>query len=123
MAGLPYITWRQSASRLTKESVPHPFGVEYEKFQIVFRGLSNAPRKRSKAIQTLKTLLIRKRPKSFALSTLKSEWYFVKSALEAVLKQRVPKGALPFRVFAEYQARTRSRSAVDMLLQVDEAIL
>lgn len=122
MAGLPYITWRQSAARLAKKPVQHPFGVEYEKFRIVFRGLANAPRKPSKAIQSLKAFLIRSRPKSFALSTLKSEWYFLRCALETVLKQKEARQAIRFRVFAEYQSRTRSRSAADMLLQEDEAI-
>lgn len=123
MAGLPWITWRQSAARLAKSEIKHPFGVEYEKFRIVQKALEGAPRKLEKMIAAIKAVLLRKSNCSFAYASLRDEWYFLKSAIETISKQRVPRTAVPFRVYAEYQRKAQYRSAADVLLQEDEALL
>ncbi len=122
MAGLPYISWRQSADRLKKTQIVHPYSLEFEKFRIVERSLIPIPRNADSAKETLRISLLRKKAPDTATRFLRNEWYFLKCAVESAYFKGEERRALPFRIYAEYRRRTQSRTPADQVLQEEEAL-
>lgn len=122
MAGVPWVSWRQSAERLQDFEFHHPYGIEYEKFRIVEKALRTRPRSCAKAVDQLKTSLLRTKSGRYAVKKLKSEWYFLKVSIDAVYQQKTDLPAIPYRVFAEYQSRTRAKSSADLLWEEEESL-
>jgi hypothetical protein len=124
MAGLPAIRWRQSMDRCRglKDGASH--GVTYARFLIVEATLKHPAANAEEAIERLETRLLQASDHDvFACNALAENWYFLRRAIESVLKSKhQPDEAIPYRIFAEYQRRFRVRSALDILLAEREVI-
>ena len=114
MAGLPFISWRQSATRCGRTKAAQHFPLQYEMFQEVARTLARPPKTVEKAMeQAEKYLLTNKRQNQLSIQRLREEWYFFRVAIKKEYANKTERSALPFRVFAEYQRRTSTRSRYD----------
>jgi hypothetical protein len=114
MAGLPYISWRQSNSRCKEHQIAHPYGFEFETFQEASRALKVLPENVNEAVACVEVYLTSKRHKNGATERLKHDWYYFRESIEKVLSKRPLTSALPFVVFAEYQRRMSSQTPYDL---------
>jgi hypothetical protein len=118
MAGLPFISWRQSAARCRRIKAAQHFPLQYEMFQEVARALVSPPKTVENAIeQAEKYLLTNKRQSQLSIQRLREEWYFFRVAIETAYANKTERTAMPFKVFAEYQRRTATRSRYDQVMQ------
>lgn len=123
MAGLPFISWRQSAIRCRRLDAGHRFPLQYEMFQEVARALATPPKTAEQAIeQAKKYLLTSKRQSQLSIQWLRDKWYFFRVAIETAYADKTERAAMPFKVFAEYQRRTSSPSRVDQVMQEEERL-
>jgi hypothetical protein len=123
MAGLPFIRWRQSASRCVRTKANHAFRNIYELFIEVQRALASPPQRAKFAIGQVEAHLKKsKRQSKYATQTLKEEWYYLRVAIETVYSRKPPKDAIPYRVFAEYRQRSSARSQLDQVLEEEERL-
>lgn len=121
MAGLPFISWRQSASRCVKIRATHAFGNIFELFLELERALTDSPETAKLALEQVKTHLKKsKRQSEYTTQTLREEWYYLRVAIETAYSRKPPKDAIPYRVFAEYRRRSSSRSQLDQVLAKEE---
>lgn len=123
MAGLPFITWRQSVSRCLKAKASHPFLNIYELFLEVQRALNGPPQTAELAMEQAKLHLKKsKQKREYSIQILREEWYYLRVAIEAAYSQKPPRSAIPFRVFAEYRRRTSCRSQLDQFMAKEECL-
>jgi hypothetical protein len=123
MAGLPFIGWRQSATRCRCTKAAQYFPFQYEMFQEVARALARPPKTAEQAIEQAKNyLLTSKRQSQLSIQRLRDEWYFFRVAIETAYANKTERTPVPYRVFAEYQRRTSSRSRFDQVMQEEERI-
>lgn len=122
MAGLPKITWRQSSAVCVKETIGHPYEAEYEKFSMVLKAFGSPPADAAVAIGRIRRFLLNKPASGYVISTLRKEWYYLQVAIEEAYAAKSPRSAIPYRVYAEYQRRTSSRSAYDQLMEHELAL-
>ena len=123
MAGLPFITWRQSASRCVKTKAGHAFLNIYEQFLDVERALIGPPQTAKLAIEQAKAHLRKgKRQRKNSTKTLKEEWYYLRLAIASAYSRKPPKDAIPYRVFAEYRRRSSARSQLDQVMEKEERL-
>ena len=123
MAGLPFIGWRQSATRCRRTKAGQYFHFQYEMFQEVAHALARPPKTAEQAIeQAKKYLLTSKRQSQLSIKQLRDEWYFFQVAIETAYENKTERTALPYKVFAEYQRRTSARSRFDQVMQEEERL-
>jgi hypothetical protein len=123
MAGVPRITWRQSAARLAKVEVSHPHEAEYKRFQMFAAAFGpKVPKHAESAIERVQGFLSRKSSRDFAIERLRKDWYFVKVGIERAFTDAIPKSAVPFRAFQAYRSRANAPQPGDLLLAEDEAL-
>lgn len=123
MAGLPFITWRQSVSRCIGTKAIHPYLYMYELFLEVKRALDDPPKNAELAIEQVNAYLKKsKRQHDYSIQTLKAECYYLRVAIEAAYSRKPPSTAIPFRVFAEYERRSSSHSQLDQVLAKEERL-
>jgi hypothetical protein len=58
--------------------------------------------------------------REYSVRTLIEEWYYLRVAIETAYSQKPPRGAVPFRVFAEYRRRSSGRSQLDQVMAKEE---
>jgi hypothetical protein len=124
MAGLPFVAWRHSATRCGRTAANHGYGLYYEMFQHVAKALASPPGTAEAATEQVKKYLQSKR-RTGAYSIVKlveEDSYLLRKSIEAVYAALVPKSALPYRVFAEYQRRSSTRSRYDLVMQEEERL-
>jgi len=124
MAGLPAIHWRQSVDRCLRFQSRASHGLTYRQFQIVAETLTHPPTNAEEAVQRMKTRLLRaKGPDVKQCNALAENWYFLRCAIGTAFRELRPaENALPYRIFAEYQRLSSSRSPLDLLLAEREII-
>jgi len=124
LAGLPFINWRTSAQRCSKRAACHPHKFQYELFRRVERALGNpSPQTPEQALERMKECLLgNKHRDDSSVQRLKEEWYFLRCAIQHAFENGLEKGAMPYRVFAEYQRRTSRRDAYDLVMQEEEQL-
>ena len=120
MAGMPYVTWRQSAVRCAKLIPKYSPGVEYRKFRIVFKALGKPPRTAMEATRRVKAFLLRQSRRDLAIEKLRQEWYYLHTSIETIYSQKTPRKALAYQILAEYCRRLTSRSDIDLLMEGEE---
>ena len=97
--------------------------MQYETFQEVARARASPPKTIEKAIeQAEKYLLTNKRQNQLSIQRLREEWYFFRVAIEKEYAKKTERLTLPFRVFAEYQRRTSTRSRYDQVMLEEERL-
>ena len=125
LAGLPYIGWRQSATRCRK----HPSAGENGQSIQIFRTIEHIVRscvRRSDLIKHAETSLRdRKKKKSLGVTELRKKWYYLRWSIKTVLETepRVSTRSLPFAITKEYWKRTNRPSNVDALFEEEERIV
>lgn len=115
IAGLPFITCRQSTARCTK--IPGAQGLRYSMLQELTRALANSPHAATEAVEQVKDYLLRIKGNENAVRKLRREWYYLRTAIEAVYSAKLPRGSLPFRVLAEYCRRSSTPSRYDQVME------
>jgi len=119
IAGLPYMGWRQSVKR----SRPHkPLGANGGAIQIfntIRRIVQSCPRK-SELVQHAQQWLehpVHVSQKSYGVSELRRDWYYLRSSIKAVLEAGTRTRELPYAIAREYEDRKAKASNVDRLLE------
>jgi hypothetical protein len=108
IAGLPFITCRQSTARCTK--IPGAQGLRYSMFQELTRAFASSPHAATEAVEQVKDYLLRIKGNENAVRKLRNEWYYLRTAIEDVYSAKLPRGSLPYRVLAEYCRRSSTPS-------------
>lgn len=124
MAGLPFVAWRHSTARCIRTAANHGYGLYYEMFEHVTKALASPPRTAEAATEQVKKYLQSKRRTGgySIVKLVEEDSYFLRTSIEAVYAAHVPKSALPYRVFAEYQRRSSTRSRYDLVMQEEERL-
>ena len=121
MAGLPYVSARVSCERCSalKPRVEH--GHTFRMFKAVEAVVARSPQDKDKSITNMRAYLLDPQNKKQPyIAELRTNWYFLESAIRSVGQAlKTPVGAVPFRIFAEYQRRVECQSQVDVLLAQD----
>jgi hypothetical protein len=118
MAGLPYISWRQSRDRCAEfEDQPLP-GMNYRMFLIVERACAKPFSGAEEVIERIKAYLQQSQgADKEACQMLRDNWYFLRLAIPSAFAiEQDSTGDLPYRIFAEYQKRVENQSKLDMTL-------
>jgi hypothetical protein len=117
LAGLPHIHWRQSMTRRTRFEHGARHGLTYTQFLIVAKTLKHHSVSTEEATERMKTRLLKAKGNDVGLlNTLAENWYFLRSAIEAVVPgSHSPPQKLPYRIFEEYQRRIASRDALEIV--------
>lgn len=120
IAGLPFITWRQSTVRCMKIKLEQ--GMRYSMFQELTRALANSPHTATEAVKQVKTHLLRIKGNENLVRKFRDEWYYLRTAIETVYPGKPPRGALPYRVLAEFCRRTSTRTPYDQVMEEEEQL-
>lgn len=119
MAGLPYMGWRQSASRCLKTPCTVANGFWYVVFRLVQRVTANTDTKSETNLASLmkKSLaqMTSKRTR-YIRDSLAENWFFLKSAIEDICRSRHHPKSIAFRITAAFQERMRSPSAEERVI-------
>jgi hypothetical protein len=125
LAGLPYIGWRQSATRCKKHPSTHGEGQSIQIFRTIERIVRSCVRRSDLAGHAEKYLRDKKIKKSLGVSELRKKWYYLRWSIKTVLDAdpRVSTRNLPFAITREYWRRTSRPSNVDALFEEEERIV
>jgi hypothetical protein len=119
MAGLPTMGWRQSFKRCLNLKERVTLGFEYRSVQLIDQVRKKSSRRN--LVSALATELCSQPKASFA-QDMKKNWYYLRSAIEESVQQKMHPGAIPYRIFAEYRRKMSSRSAIDWLLEEEQQL-
>jgi hypothetical protein len=124
MAGLPFISAEVSCQRCRTFSDASGPGVTYEIFQSIAAVFCPPTPPLNVGLSKLKATLPYSGDKTPAhILEILTNWYFIRSSIEAAYSQfPLPRGFLPYLIFAEYQRRVRSPSQVDIVLAREYAL-
>ena len=120
IAGLPFITWRQSTVRCIK--FPAKQGLRHSMFRELTRAFANSPHTATEAVEQVKAHLLQTKGNENSVRKLRNEWHYLQTAIEAVYSTKPSRGALPYRVLAEYCRRSSTRSRLDQVMEEDERL-
>jgi hypothetical protein len=123
LAGLPFIGWRQSAKRCRKWKSANANGFAYQMFNIIRRIVNSCPPRSELVGHAEQWLRSKRSPDPHAISQLRQNWYYLRGAIESVLKSKPHPRALPYLLSAEYSRKTTVRTAVDLLFEEEERIV
>jgi len=119
MAGLPFMSWRQSAIRCAQK----PYGadsVAYEQFKAIETALKIEGR--GDATARIYAWLATQKSAAHAVAELKKNWYFLRCAIVHVQEMRQHPRSIPYRIIAQYQHNIQSFAAVDAVFADAERI-
>jgi hypothetical protein len=121
LAGIPLIGWRQSVQRCTKEQAKGANGGAIQIFDAIRRIVDSCTRK-SLMTKHAEQWLRSHGTKSYGVTELRKDFYFLRSAIETVLKLNPRRHDLPYSIAREYWKRKNHLSNVDILFAEDEAL-
>jgi len=121
LAGLPFIGWRQSVLRCLPQQAQGANGGAIQVFETIRRIVDSCTRK-SLLVKHAEQWLRSHGTKAYGVSELRKDFYFLRSAIETVLKTNPGRRDLPFAIAREYRERKSQQSSIDMLLAEDEAL-
>lgn len=127
LAGLPYISWRQSANRCKKYAAPGIDGQSMQVFKTIDRIVKSNVR-RSDLLKHAETWLKTQKKrdqKTLGISVLREKWYYLRWAIKSALEAdpRIPTRELPFVIAKEFWKRINRPSNVDLLFEEEERIV
>ncbi len=131
IAGLPFMSWRQSASRCVKLELSRALGqYRYQIFKIFRRIVKSWDRSRASShadvdlISRARHYLEHARPTpAYPFSELMRNWRDVKIAIEEVIQENPEPDARAYRIAAEYFRRTdKPRSELESYLADKEQL-
>jgi len=125
LAGLPYISWRQSVLRCKRHAAPSAEGRSMQLFNVIQRIVRSCTRRSDLMRHAERWLRTQKGSKSQGVSELQQKWYYLRWSIKSVLEAnpRVPTRELPFAIAREYWKRISRPSNVDSLFEEDERIV
>jgi len=125
LAGLPYVGWRQSAKRCKKQPCAGANGGSMQIFETVRRIVESGTRRSDLIKHTEQWLRARGNAKSFGVSELQKDWFYLRWALKTVLEAnpRVATRDLPFAIAKEYWQRKTQPSSLNTLFAEEERIV
>lgn len=113
MAGLPFMSWRQSAIRCS-QNPSAGISLAYEQFKAIETALKIEGR--GDATARIYAWLATQKNAALAVSELKKNWYHLRRSIGAIQKTRQHPRAIPYRIIAEYQHNIQSFTAADVVL-------
>ena len=123
MAGLPCIGYRQSVKRCRQWNLESGSGGGYQVF-LAIRTITNSRKRGVKltehAGQWLRT---KRKPETNTLRELREKWYYLRRAIESVVKSKPHPRVLPYKVTTEYYRRLKHRTSIDLLFEEGERII
>ena len=123
LAGVPFVVWRRSMTLCIAACGDTPFSLSSQMFEDLKRALADPPREAAKAIEQVREyFLIRTKPASNSIRTLRSDWHYISGSIESIYSKKPPKDSLPYEVHAEYQRKTSSRSRYDQVRQEEDRL-
>jgi hypothetical protein len=127
LAGLPSIGYRQSIKRCRRRKAANAGGPPYQIFKVLLR-IVNSPHRGKGLFQHAEQWLKKMRvtesnPNFHAVVELRWNAYFLKNAIEAVLKTKPSTTETPYKIATEYFKRLANRTALDLLLEEDLRIV
>lgn len=123
LAGLPFIGWRQSAKRCKKWESANANGFTYQMFKIIGRIVNSCPSRTGLVTHAGQWLRSKRSSNPHVISQLRQNWYYLRRAIEAVLRSNPQPKALPYLISAEYLRKTSRRTAADLLFEEEERIM
>ncbi len=123
LAGLPFIGWRQSAKRCRQWPSANANGLAYQMFNIIRRIVDSQPARADLTTYARGWLGSKRSSSPNAITQLRQDWYFLRRAIESVLRSNPRAKALSYRIFAEYLRRSSARTAADLLFEEEERIV
>jgi hypothetical protein len=91
-------------------------------FQELTRALASPPHTAAEAVEQVQAYLLGTKGDETAVRQLKSEWYYLRTAIEAVYFAKPATVALPYRVLAEYCQRSSTRTRFDQVMEKEEQL-
>jgi len=122
LAGLPFIGWRQSALRCAPRQAQGANGGAMQVFEAIRRIVDSCTRRSLLVKHAEHTLRSQGGNKSFAVSELRKDFYYLRSAIEEVLKTNPRRRELPYAIARDYMERKSHISNIDLLFAEDEAL-
>jgi hypothetical protein len=118
MAGMPRLSARVSCERCSRLKDNVQPGLTYQMFQAVAAVFARPGATVSEASDSMKAYLLESGRKSqIHITELRRNWHFLGLAIETVCRAGPhPRGALPYRTFAEYQRRFECQNQAQVLL-------
>jgi len=118
MAGIPYLSARVSCERCSALKPNVEPGHTYLMFRAVEAVFASSPGEaRPDSEQMRAYLLDPRRERLPHIAELRRNWHFLESAIHSVCRDTgTARGALPYRIFAEYRRRFSCQSQSDVLL-------
>src|ERR1035438_2335011 len=109
--GMPHLSARVSCERCSGLKETFQAGLTYQMFQAVEVVFAHRPISVIEGLERMRAHLI----DQIHIGELRRNWYFLKCAIGSTQPGEHPRGALPYRIFAEYQRRFQCQSQADVL--------
>jgi hypothetical protein len=119
MAGLPFMSWRQSAIRCSQTPYAAD-SVAYEQFKAVEAALKTEGRVHAAA--RIHTWLASQSKAPYAVSELKKNWYYLSRAIADIEKTKQHPRRIAYCIVAKYQHNIQYSSATDVVIAETERI-
>lgn len=123
MAGVPYVTWRQSVLRSSKVNDRLGEGISYSLLKELIQAFTITPRSAEKATEQLKTYLLNDRRQSrYAVLKLREDWYYLRSSVYGVYRASPPRKDIPYLIHREYCLMSATPSAYDRAMHQEDRL-
>jgi hypothetical protein len=122
LAGLPEIGWRQSMLRCQKEPCTGANGPAMQEFNAIERIVRSGTRKSELVKHAERWLRAHAKSKSYAISELRKNWYYLQKAIQTAVEARTWSRDLPSVITKEYWRRKNSPTDVHRLFAEEEAL-
>ncbi len=123
LAGLTFISWRQSVKRCRQLKRTAVKGQTYEIFEIVTR-IVNSNTRRSALVTHAEKFLRETRSNGWdGVAELRKTWYYFSRAIRTALDEKIPRGRLPDFIASEYWKRKNNPGPVDSAFDMEESIV
>jgi hypothetical protein len=119
MAGLPFISWRQSSDRCADFWKAYPESFSYTMFGLVAKFCADGSQGPGLTTDALRKYTCRPETRDdLSCQHFREHWYFFEEAVRTAFANAPPCiAALPYRVFAEYQKRWKSQRPTDIIMK------
>lgn len=123
LAGLPFISWRQSVKRCKALKRTAVKSQTYEIFEIITRIINSNTRGAALVPHAEKFLRETRTNGWDGVAELRKTWYYFSRAVRSALDQRMPPKRLPDAIATEYWKRKNNPGPVDSAFDMEESIV
>ena len=122
LAGLPYIGCRQSIQRCLKQAPSGANGGAMQEFTAIEKIVRSGTRRSELIKHAERWLKSQRNSKSYEVSELRKNWYYLQKSIQAALDARTRTWDLPFEITKDYRRRKIQPSNIDILFAEEEAL-